>query len=76
MTRVTGLTGATLPTAPTVCHECTFWQAASGRSIDKRRWIEKTEDEWGAWGTVVLRRRRPAARLDAVRPGGSLSARL
>jgi hypothetical protein len=52
MTRVTGLTGATLPTAPTVCHECIFWQAASDRSIDKRRWIEKTEDEWGAWGTV------------------------
>jgi hypothetical protein len=54
MTRVTGLTGATLPTAPTVCHECIFWQAASGRSIDKRRWIEKTEDEWGAWGTVYF----------------------
>ena len=25
---------------------------AGGRTIDKRRWIEKTEDEWGAWGTV------------------------
>ena len=52
MTRVTGLTGATLPTAPTVCHECIFWQAPRARSVDKRRWIEKTEDEWGAWGTV------------------------
>jgi len=52
VTRVTGLTGATLPTAPTVCHECVFWQAPSGRAVDKRRWIEKTEEEWGAWGTV------------------------
>jgi hypothetical protein len=52
MTRVAGLTGATLPTAPTVCHECIFWQAPRGRALDKSRWIEKTEDEWGAWGTV------------------------
>ena len=49
---VTGLTGATLPTAPAVCHECIFWQSARARSIDKRRWIQKTEEEWGAWGTV------------------------
>jgi hypothetical protein len=51
-TRVTGLTGATLPTAPTVCHECTFWQSRGRRRIDKRRWIEKAESQWGAWGTV------------------------
>ena len=50
--RVTGLTGATLATAPTVCHDCVFWQSRAGRSVDKRRWIEKAEDEWGAWGTV------------------------
>jgi hypothetical protein len=50
--RVTGLTGATLPTAPTVCHECVFWQARRTRNVDKRRWIEKVEEEWGAWGTV------------------------
>jgi hypothetical protein len=49
---VTGLTGATLPTAPTVCHECVFWQSPRGREADKRRWIDKTEEEWGAWGTV------------------------
>lgn len=52
MTGVTGLTGATLQTAPAVCHECVFWQSRRGRELDKRRWIEKTEDEWGAWGTV------------------------
>lgn len=51
-TRVTGLTGATLPTAPTVCHECVFWQSRGRRRIDKRRWIEKAETEWGPWGTV------------------------
>jgi hypothetical protein len=50
--RVTGLTGATLPTAPGVCHNCVFWQSRPGRDIDKRKWIEKIEDDWGAWGTV------------------------
>ena len=49
--RVTGLTGATLETAPSVCHECMWWQSPHRRS-DKRRWIAKAEDEWGAWGTV------------------------
>jgi hypothetical protein len=52
MTRIAGLTGATLPTAPTVCHDCVWWQSRSGRSVDKRRWIRGTEEEWGAWGTV------------------------
>ncbi len=52
MTRVSGLTGATLETAPTVCHECIWWQTRAGRSLDKRKWIEKAEEEWGAWGTI------------------------
>ena len=52
MTGIVGLTGATLPTAPTVCHECIWWQSPSGRTIDKPRWIRGTEEEWGAWGTV------------------------
>lgn len=52
MTRIAGLTGATLPTAPTVCHRCVWWQSRSGRDVDKRRWINGTEEEWGAWGTV------------------------
>jgi len=50
--RVTSLTGATLPTAPTVCHECIFWQSRGGRAMDKSRWIGKAEEEWGAWCTV------------------------
>ena len=52
MTRVAGLTGATLETTPTVCRGCIWWQSRGHRSIDKRRWREKVEDEWGAWGTV------------------------
>jgi len=51
-TRIAGLTGATLDTAPTVCHECTWWQSRSGRGVDKKKWIRGTEDEWGSWGTV------------------------
>jgi len=50
--RVSGLTGATLPTAPRVCHECVWWQSRSARGPSKERWIEKAEEEWGAWGTV------------------------
>jgi hypothetical protein len=49
--RVAGLTGATLETAPSVCHECVWWQSRT-RGVDKRRWIQKAEEEWGAWGTV------------------------
>jgi hypothetical protein len=52
VTRIAGLTGATLESAPSVCHECIFWQSRTGRSVDKRRWIRGTEEEWGAWGTV------------------------
>ena len=51
-TRITGLTGATLETAPTVCHECIWWQTRGGRSADKRKWIREAEDDWGAWGAV------------------------
>jgi len=51
-TRVAGLTGLTLQEAPTVCHECIWWQSKGNRSIDKRRWIEKAEGDWGAWGAV------------------------
>jgi hypothetical protein len=51
-TRIAGLTGATLETVPSVCHECVWWQSRTGRGVDKRRWIRGTEEEWGAWGTV------------------------
>jgi hypothetical protein len=48
------MTGATLPSAPTVCHDCVFWQSKAGKRTSKRKWIEKTEDEWGAWGTIYI----------------------
>lgn len=53
-TRLQGLTGATLQSAPTVCHDCVFWQSRAGRRTSKRRWIEKAEDDWGAWGTLYV----------------------
>src|SRR5262249_395595 len=50
--RLAGLTGLTLETAPVVCHECVWWQSRGSREVDKRRWIEKTEKEWGVWGQL------------------------
>jgi hypothetical protein len=52
--RVAGLTGATLQQAPTVCHECVWWQSRGTREPDKARWIERAEDSWGAWGVVYV----------------------
>ena len=52
-TRLAGLTGATLEQVAPVCHDCVWWQSrTAGRSVDKTRWIEKAETEFGAWGTV------------------------
>ena len=51
--RIHGLTGATLQRAPSVCHECVWWQSrTAGRAVDKERWIEKTETDFGAWGSL------------------------
>ena len=49
--RLAGLTGATLETTPTVCHECVWWQSRA-RPVNKHRWIERVEENWGAWGTI------------------------
>ena len=51
-TRLAGLTGATLETAPSVCQGCIWWQSRGNKEPDKLRWIERVEDEWGAWGTI------------------------
>jgi hypothetical protein len=51
-TRLAGLTGATLRSAPSVCQTCVWWQSRLGRSTDKTRWMERAEDDWGAWGTI------------------------
>jgi len=50
--RIAGLTGATLATAPSVCHACVWWQSRGSRRVEKPRWIERAENEWGAWGTI------------------------
>ena len=51
-TRIAGLTGLTLQEAPTVCQHCVWWQSKGDRSVDKRRWIERAEADWGVWGAV------------------------
>lgn len=50
--RLEGLTRGTLRTAPTVCHDCVWWQSRGSRPANKQRWMDRAEDEWGAWGTV------------------------
>ena len=50
--RVTGLTRGTLATAPSVCHDCVWWQSRGNRTASKERWIERFEEESGAWGTI------------------------
>ena len=50
--RLSGLTKLTLETAPSVCHDCVWWQTRGRRSVDKDRWMEKVELAIGAFGTV------------------------
>jgi hypothetical protein len=50
--RLAPLTKLTLVTAPSVCHECVWWQSRGQRRIDKDRWMERVELEFGAFGTV------------------------
>ncbi len=51
--RLSGLTKLTLETAPSVCHDCVWWQSrGSRREVEKDRWMERVEDEFGAFGTV------------------------
>jgi hypothetical protein len=50
--RLSPLTGLTLETTPSVCHECVWWQSRGCRRIDKDRWLERVELEFGAFGTV------------------------
>ncbi|HEY0416950.1 MAG TPA: hypothetical protein VGC78_11230 [Gaiellaceae bacterium] len=50
--RLAGLTKLTLETAPSVCHDCIWWQTRGRRTTDKDRWMEKVELDFGAWGTV------------------------
>ena len=38
--------------APPPCVECVFWQTRPGRTTSKSRWADRTEEEWGDWGTL------------------------
>src|SRR6266481_4915433 len=51
-TRLAGLTKLTLETAPTVCQKCIWWQARGRRELDKDRWMERIELEFGSFGTI------------------------
>jgi hypothetical protein len=50
--RLAGLTGATLERAPSVCQSCVWWQSRESRPASKERWIERAEEDWGAWGAL------------------------
>jgi hypothetical protein len=50
--RISGLTKLTLETAPSVCHDCVWWQSRGRRAVEKQRWMERVELEFGAFGTV------------------------
>ena len=52
VTRVAGLTGATIVRAPSVCQTCVWWQSRRGKAQDKSEWIEAAEDGWGSWGAL------------------------
>lgn len=49
---MTGLTGLTLQDAPSVCHDCVWWQSRERRDVEKRKWVERAETDWGPWGSV------------------------
>jgi hypothetical protein len=57
------LTGATQARRPEVCRSCAWWQTRDRRPIDKRRWTQDVEDEFGAWGEVYLDGDRHVASL-------------
>lgn len=50
--KLESLNSATLDAGPSVCHDCVWWQTRGFRSLDKERWAERAEDQWGAWGTI------------------------
>jgi hypothetical protein len=51
-TRLRPLTRVTVQEAPIVCHSCVWWQSKGGRRADKSKWIDKVEDDFGAWGSL------------------------
>jgi hypothetical protein len=50
--KLDSLTRGTLESGPRVCHDCVWWQSRGFRTADKEKWAERTEDQWGSWGTI------------------------
>jgi hypothetical protein len=50
--KLDSLTRGTLESGPSVCHDCVWWQSRGFRTADKEKWAERTEDQWGSWGTI------------------------
>ena len=74
VTRVAGLTGATLETAPTVCHECVWWQSRGGR--DGQAALDREgRGRVGRVGHGLLRRRRRLLGSMQYGPARALPAR-
>jgi hypothetical protein len=51
---VSGLTRATVVSAPSVCRECVWWQSRGNKTASKERWAERAEEDFGEWGTIYL----------------------
>ncbi len=52
--RLHPVTSVSIGDAPPPCVGCVFWQSRGSRAVDKRRWAERIEDDWGAWGTLYV----------------------
>ena len=52
--RLHPVTEASVRDAPPPCVECVFWQTRGSRTVDKRRWAERIEDDWGPWGALYF----------------------
>jgi hypothetical protein len=51
-TRLRSLTRVSLQEAPIVCHSCVWWQSKEDRRANKDRWIDRTEEDFGSWGSL------------------------
>lgn len=52
MADVSGLTRATIDSAPSVCQTCVWWQSRGNKTASKARWMDRAEEDWGEWGTL------------------------
>jgi hypothetical protein len=51
---ISGLTRATIGSAPPVCRGCVWWQSRGNKTASKERWTERAEEDFGEWGTIYL----------------------